>query len=88
MTQIYSYSLAVFVPLGLIHCVVYPFNRLRLITTIGACMISLYYIYKETREYVVKYLNSDETTLSYMKMYTIASVGIFALLFRYYFMEP
>jgi hypothetical protein len=56
--------------------------------TIAAGIISLYYIFKETREYVVKYLEgADESTFWYMKVYTIASVGLFGVLFRYYFLS-
>jgi len=47
----------------------------------------VYYIFKETREYVVKYLEGqDEQTLRYMKVYTVGSTAVFALLFRYYFL--
>jgi hypothetical protein len=55
---------------------------------LAACGISLYYIYKETREYVIKYLEgSDEQTLWYMKAFTIVSVIGFAGMFKYYFIE-
>jgi len=85
--QIYGYSLAVFVPLGFVHCVFYPLSRLRLILTVAASCISLYYIFKETREYVVKYLeDSDAQTLRYLKFYTVGSTAVFALLFKYYFL--
>lgn len=47
----------------------------------------MYYVFKETREYVVKYLEGvDDTTLWYMKIYTIASTAVFAVLFKYYFL--
>lgn len=86
--QIYGYSLTIFVPLGFVHCVLYPLSRFRLLLTIAAGCISIYYVFKETREYVVKYLeNVDETTLRYMKLYTVASTAVFGLLFRYYFLE-
>jgi hypothetical protein len=91
LTQIFAYSLTPFLPLGPLHCVLYPFSRLRLITTVGAVGISMYYIYKETREYVVKYLQGgtdDEGTLRYMKVCLLAVVGCWALLLRYYIMEP
>jgi hypothetical protein len=89
LTQIFSYSLSIFIPLGLLHCLLYPFARLRLLTTVAAVAISLYYIYKETREYVVKYLEgSDESTLWYMKAFVTLSIGGWALLFRFYIMEP
>jgi hypothetical protein len=62
--------------------------RLRLLTTIAAACISMYYIYKEPREYVVNYLEGAyEVTLWYMKIYTGTVVGVFAMLFRYYFLE-
>lgn len=87
LLQIYGYSLAIFVPLGFLHCMIYPLARLRLILTIAASCVSVYYIYKETREYVIKYLEGqDDVTLRYMKIYTLASTGVFALLFRYYFL--
>jgi hypothetical protein len=58
-------------------------------TTIFAVAISMYYVYKETREYVVKYLESaDDTTLRYMKIFITASIGGWALILRYYIMEP
>jgi hypothetical protein len=88
MTQIYGYSLSVFIPLGFLHCILYPLARLRLLTTIAAACFSVYYIYKETREYVVKYLEcADENTYWYMKAFVVTSTAIFALLFRYYFLE-
>lgn len=88
LLQIYSYSLTIFVPLGFVHCFIYPLARLRLILTVAAACISLYYIYKETREFVVKYLEGqDEQTLRYMKIFTVGSVSLFAFLFRYYFMS-
>jgi hypothetical protein len=87
LLQIYGYSLAVFVPLGFVHCLIYPLSRLRLLLTIAAAGISMYYVYKETREFVVKYLeNSDDGTLWYMKVYTAVSTCVFALIFRYYFL--
>ncbi len=89
MTQIFSYSLVIYIPLGLLLCVLYPFNRLRLLCTIGCVSISLYYIYKETREYVVKYLEgADEVTLWYMKAFVTISVSVWAAILRYYVMEP
>ena len=88
LLQIFGYSLSVFIPLGFIHCLFYPLARLRLLTTVAGACISLYYIYKETREYVVKYLEgADDTTLWYMKIYTATIIGVFAMLFRYYFLE-
>lgn len=58
-------------------------------TTILAVAISMYYVYKETREYVVKYLEGvDETTLRYMKVFVTASIGGWAIILRYYIMEP
>lgn len=88
LLQIYGYSLAIFVPLGFLHCLLYPLSRLRLILTILAGFISLYYIYKETREYVVKYFESqqEDGTLRSMKIYTIGSTVVFGLIFRYYFL--
>jgi hypothetical protein len=88
LMQIFGYSLSIFIPLALIHCVFYPLSRLRLLTTIAATGISLYYIYKETREYVVKYLEgADDSTLWNMKVFTGTMIGGFALLFRYYFLD-
>jgi hypothetical protein len=87
LLQIYGYSLAVFVPLGFLHCLLYPLGRLRLVLTVAAVCISLYYIFKETREFVVKYLEGqDQETFKYMQYYTVASTTVFALLFRYYFL--
>lgn len=74
--------------MGFLHCLLYPLARLRLLTTIAGAGISLYYIYKETREYVVKYLEgADETTYWYMKIFVVSSTAVFAMLFRYYFLE-
>lgn len=58
--QIYGYSLAIFIPLGFIQCLFYPLNRLRLILTIAGGCISIYYVFKEMREYLVKYLESQD----------------------------
>jgi hypothetical protein len=49
LLQICGYSLAIFVPLGFLRCVLYPLSRLRLILTIAAGMINLYYIQKDKR---------------------------------------
>ena len=88
MMQIYGYSLSIFIPLGFLHCLLYPLARLRLLTTILGSIFSLYYIYKETREMVIKYLEgADDTTYWYMKVFAITSTIVFALLFRYYFLE-
>lgn len=87
MLQIYAYSLSIFLPLGLVHLLIYPLARLRLLTTIASCIISVYYVYKETREWVVKYVETEESTYWYMKVYGVMSIVGFALIFRYYFIE-
>ena len=88
LLQIYGYSLTIFVPLCLVHCILYPLSRLRLLLTIASCCISVYYVFKETRDYVMKYLevSDDESTLRNMKIYTVGSTVMFGLLFRYYFL--
>ena len=60
-------------------------NRLKHFIVIAGCLISLYYIYKETKEYVSKYF--DQQTLQYFKVYVIGSSFLFAILFKYYFLN-
>jgi len=86
LLQIYGYSLTVFIPLGLIHCFLFGLDRLRLILTVAACAVSMYYVYKETREFVVKYLEDDEGTMKGIKMFSLCSIAIYGMLFRFYFM--
>jgi Flp pilus assembly protein TadB len=57
LLQIYGYSFAVFIPLAFINCLLVPLNRLRVFLLLSAGAISLYYIYKETKEYLTKYID-------------------------------
>ncbi len=83
LLQIYGYSLAIFVPVAILNCFFISFNRLRVFLIIVSGAISLYYIYKETKEYLTKYL--DEKTLTQLGGYMVCSTTLFLLLLRYYF---
>ncbi len=85
LLQIYGYSLAIFIPLCLVNCLLMPLNRLRIFLLLCSGAISLYYIYKETKEYLTKYM--DEHTWKYMGGYIVGSTGLFLLLIRYYFLH-
>lgn len=84
LLQIYGYSLAIFVPVSIISCVIISFSRLRLFIIIVSGAISLYYVYKETYEYVKKYIDAD--SYKYLSGYTLAATGLFQLLLLYYFL--
>jgi hypothetical protein len=86
LLQIYGYSLSIFIPLGFVHSILFGLSRLRLLLTLAGCSISLYYVYKETREYVVKYLEDDEATMKAVKMFCVGSMAVYGLLFRFYFL--
>lgn len=85
LLQIYGYSLAIFIPLSLINCLLMPLNRLRVFLLISAGAISTYYIYKETKEFLTKYI--DENTLKYIGGYIVGSTCLFMVLVRYYFLH-
>lgn len=85
LLQVYGYSFAIFIPLAILNSCLVPLNRLRVFLLLCAGIISLYYIYKETKEYLTKYI--DESTLKYIGGYIVGSTGVFMLLFRYYFLH-
>ncbi len=85
LLQTYGYSFAIYVPLAIINCLLAPLNRLRVFLIIVASAISIYYIYKETKEQLDKYFDSQ--SLHYFLMYMIGSSGLFSILFRYYFLS-
>ena len=60
--------MAIFIPVALLSCFLIPLARLRLFVLVVSGTISLYYTYKETKEYIIKYLN-DEQTLKYVAAY-------------------
>ena len=83
--QIYGYSFAIFIPLAIINCILIPLNRLRIFLLLASGAISLYYLYKETKEYLTKYI-VDESTWKYFVGYIVLSTAFFMVLFRYYFL--
>lgn len=83
--QIYGYSFAIFIPLAIVNCLLMPLNRLRVFLLLASGAISLYYIYKETKEYLTKYI--DDNTWKYFAGYIVGSTALFMLLFRYYFLH-
>lgn len=85
LLQIYGYSFAIFIPLSLVNCLLMPLNRLRIFLLISAGAISTYYIYKETKEFLTKYI--DENTLKYIGGYIVGSTCLFMVLVRYYFLH-
>jgi hypothetical protein len=84
LLQIYGYSLAIFVPAAILNCFLMPLNRLRIFLILVSGAISLYYLYKETKEYLTKYI--DEQTLKYVTGYMAGSTLFLLLLIRYYFL--
>ena len=58
LLHIYGYSFAIFMPLALTYVVVPIYTFRWFLLLVGGC-ISLYYMFKETREIMVKYF--DET---------------------------
>jgi len=85
LLQIYGYSLAIFVPVAILNCFFISLNRLRIFLILVAGCISLYYIYKETKEYINKYI--DDNTMKYLGGYMIGSTCCFMGLVRYYFLN-
>jgi hypothetical protein len=85
LLQVYGYSFAIFIPISIINCCLMPLNRVRIVLLISAGGISIYYIYKETKEYLTKYI--DEATLRYIGGYIVGSTVVFMLLLRYYFLH-
>ena len=85
LLHVYGYSLAVFIPLAIINSALIPLNRLRIFLLLAAGAISLYYIYKETKEYITKYI--DDQTLKYIGCYIVGSTALFLILVRYYFLH-
>lgn len=85
LLQIYGYSFTIFIPVTFAYIVSEPLYNLRIFILLASAIISLYYLYKETREYSGKYF--DEKTFKQFSIYIIASTTIFLLLFRYYFIS-
>lgn len=75
LLQIYGYSLAIFVPVSIISCVLISLSRLRLFLILVSGAISLYYMYKETYEYVKKYIDAD--SYKYLSGYAVGMTGLF-----------
>jgi len=73
------------VPLAILNCILMPLNRLRIFLMIASGAISLYYIYKETKEYLTKYI--DDQSFKYIGGYVVGSSAFFLLLLRYYFLS-
>lgn len=85
LLQIYGYSLAIFVPVAILNCFFISLNRLRFCLILASGAISLYYIYKETKEYITKYI--DDKTLNYIGGYMVCSTTFFMAMLRYYFLS-
>lgn len=83
LLHIYGYSFAIFIPVAIFYLAI-PLYRLRWFILISAGAISLYYLYKETKDIIIKYF--DEGSLKTFGMYIVTSTGLFLLLFRYYFL--
>lgn len=62
LLQIYGYSFSIFIPVTLAYIIAEPLYNLRVFILLASAAISLYYLYKETREYIVKYF--DEKTFN------------------------
>ena len=84
LLQIYGYSLAIFVPVAILNCVLLSLFRLRMFLVLCSGAISLYYIYKETKEYITKYI--DDETFKYLGGFMLASTALFQFLLVYYFL--
>ena len=85
LLQIYGYSFAVFIPVTFAYILAEPFYNLRVFILLCSAGISLYYLYKESREYIGKYL--DDKTFKQIGGYIALSNVLFILLFRYYFIS-
>jgi hypothetical protein len=59
LLQIYGYSFTIFIPVTFAYIIAEPLYNLRVFILLVAAAISLYYLYKETREYTVKYGKDD-----------------------------
>ncbi len=79
----FGYSFAIFIPVTFFYILATPLQNLRLFILLASGIISLYYLYKESREYIAKYL--DDPTLRSFGAYVVASLVFYILLFKYYF---
>mmetsp|Transcript_26023 Transcript_26023/g.25244 ORF Transcript_26023/g.25244 Transcript_26023/m.25244 type:complete len:122 (+) Transcript_26023:526-891(+) len=82
--QIYAYSFSIFLPATLVYIMSSAFYRVKLFFLVISAGISLYYLYKEMREYIEKYF--DETTMKQVMGYFGGSTVFFLVLFQYHFM--
>jgi hypothetical protein len=83
LLQIYGYSFSIFVPVAFIYTLIVPMYNLRVFMLLASGAISMYYLYKETRELIVKYFDDDSSKT--FALYIGASTMFFLILFRYYF---
>jgi len=58
LLHIYGYSYAIFIPGALLYLII-PLYRVRIFLLIVSGLISLYYVYKETKDVVLKYFDED-----------------------------
>lgn len=80
----YSYSFAIYIPVSLLYIAV-PLYRMRIFIMLVAGAISLYYLYKETKEIMMKYF--DDSSLKSFGAYIGGSTLLWLILFRYYFLQ-
>jgi hypothetical protein len=80
----YSYSFTIFIPVALLYLAV-PLYRLRIFILLASGAISVYYLYKETKEIMVKYF--DEASLKSFGIYIGTSTLLWIVLFRYYLLQ-
>ena len=82
LLHIQGYAFTNFIPFAFLYLVVTSYLwKLRLLMLASAGGISLYYMYKETKEAMVKYL--DEETVRNLYWYFGVCTGVFLLLFRH-----
>jgi hypothetical protein len=85
LLQVYGYSFTIFVPVAVVYIIAAPLYRLRLFILLVSGAISVYYLYKETKDFITKYF--DDNTLRSFGIYIGISTSLFLLLFRYYFIQ-
>jgi len=85
LLHVYGYSFAIFVPVAFVYSLAVPMYNLRVFMLLASGAISVYYLYKETREIIEKYF--DENSLKQFGIYIAASTAFFLILFRYYFIQ-
>lgn len=83
LLSIYGYSYSIFIPVIFAYILAGFLYRLKIFILLVSGAISLYYLYKETGEFIQKYL--DEKTYVQIRAYSVGSTVFFLLLFRYYF---